>query len=147
MISDAVRWLERDLREVVHSYFQPLRLIARDISDALPKHDRTIDASAEVVSYIETLAEDNKPTSPWYMYLFYIMWLLTAAVFIGAALLILVPPLLLGSIYHILNVVAAVIACIGMLLLSLAGLILRKWKNINIAKHRPPNNQQPGRDL
>ena len=36
MVSTAVKWLERDLREIVRSYFQPLRSIQKDLSDAMP---------------------------------------------------------------------------------------------------------------
>ena len=36
MLSGAVRWLERDLREIVRSYIKPLRSIQRDVSDAIP---------------------------------------------------------------------------------------------------------------
>lgn len=36
MVSTAVKWLERDLREIVRSYFQPLRSIQKDLSDAIP---------------------------------------------------------------------------------------------------------------
>jgi hypothetical protein len=36
MVSAAVKWLERDLREIVRSYFQPLRSIQKDASGAVP---------------------------------------------------------------------------------------------------------------
>jgi hypothetical protein len=58
MMGDAVKWLERDLREVVRSYFQPLRSIGRDIRDALTKDDPT-PAAAQVL-YRE-IPDDGKP--------------------------------------------------------------------------------------
>ena len=36
MLSGAVKWLERDLREVLRSYIQPLRLIQKDVRDSIP---------------------------------------------------------------------------------------------------------------
>jgi hypothetical protein len=36
MTGAAVKWLERDLREIVRSYFQPLRSIKKGVSDAVP---------------------------------------------------------------------------------------------------------------
>ena len=36
MLSGAVKWLERDLREIVRSYIQPLRSIQKDVSDSMP---------------------------------------------------------------------------------------------------------------
>jgi hypothetical protein len=152
MISDALRWLERDLREVVYNYFQPLRLIGRDISDALPKHDHVID----VFPYIETLAEDDKNTSRWYLYRRRAVEVALSLVVVSviASAIVLMALIVGGLIYPIILVVLKYTALVGsvvamamFLLLGLAqGLeVWGKWRNIG--KHRRPDNQQADRDL
>ena len=63
MMGDAVKWLERDLREVVRSYFQPLRSIGRDIRDAITKDNRA--PAAPQVLYRE-IPNDGKPAQGRY---------------------------------------------------------------------------------
>jgi hypothetical protein len=102
MISDAVRWLERDLREVVRSYFQPLRLIGKDINAAMTKNDRAINASA-AVSYTE-MPDDDTDTQRRHPYrsIVFRIRLPTAFFVVGiSVILLIIVPMVLGSAHGI----------------------------------------------
>ena len=155
MMGDAVKWLERDLREVVRSYFQPLRSIGRDIRDALTKDDPT-PAAAQVL-YRE-IPDDGKPAQRWYQETkirFYIRRLPTAVCFVGiVGILGVCCAVLLSSIhdttpaisalqYKILVISAVLLAIgwgVGLLMTIAEGVfhLRRKW---GIDKHKRADNR------
>jgi hypothetical protein len=153
MISDAVKWLERDLRKVGRSYFQPLRSIGRDIGAALTQDDGATGA-AQVLYRTETL-EDRKPAQSRYekaTIRFYIRSLPLAVCFIGMAGLV---EVLLSSIHRtafaisplqfkilvISGIVLAIGCGLGLLVTIAEGVshLSRRWGNID--KHRRANNR------
>jgi hypothetical protein len=153
MISDAVKWLERDLREVLLSYFQPLRLIGRDIGAALTQ-DEGATGAAQVLYRTETL-DDRKPADSRYekaTIRFYIRSLPLMACFIGVAGLV---EVLLSSIYRttfaisplqfkilvISGVVLAIGCGLGLLVTIAEGVshLSRRWANVD--KQRRANNR------
>jgi hypothetical protein len=145
--------VERDLREVVRSYFQPLRSIGRDIGAALSQDDRATGA-AQVLYRTET-RNDRKPAQRRYekaTIRFYIRSLPIAVCFIGMAGLV---EVLLSSIHHttlaisplqfkilvISGVVLAIGCGLGLLVTIAEGVshLSRRWGNVD--KHRRANNQ------
>jgi hypothetical protein len=148
MISDAVKWLERDLREVVRSYFQPLRSIGRDIGAALTQDDGATGA-AQVLYRTETL-DDRKPAQSRYekaTIRFYIRSLPLTVCFISMAGLV---EVLFSSIHRttfaisplqfkilVINGAVLAIGCgLGLLVTIVEGVshLSRRWGNITDAQ-------------